>query len=466
MSDRKVTIDIETRKTGSGASDSKKEIESLGGGAKSAEASVSASFQKMQSAVGKVTGAVGALRNLFTGFGIAQAAVAVIGQFRAIKAAIDDAKKAQDDLVAGLAAIKEEMAAGFTAKTVDDLTLSLKRANDEIERLEARRKAETEARRTAEDAASGLAEQRELAAIDPSDPLAAQKAGEVRAKYASQRGQSAAARRLADTAEESRRMDRERASLLEQAAAKDAESKLLGKDAEAERAKARDIRGEGDKLVLPPWWKMWAIPEADPKRQLEAAKSARGIEKGAEGIDAKADEARREAEALRRKADAMLDLLGQMETVRGAAYQGVEQARIAGSAGRRSAAAATEQARHGIVGAARGEREKEYAVYISQYEKDEAEARKLDAAAEYRSAESGYAAALGRRGGARAPRGGLGGRWGSDGRIRTSDDLAAEAEAAAASAERAVQAAAARLRAAKANFERLEAAVKTQRDGD
>lgn len=465
MSDRKVTIDIETRKTGSGASDSKKEIESLGGGAKSAEAAVSASFQKMQSAVGKVTGAVGALRNLFTGFGIAQAAVAVIGQFKAIKTAIEEAEQAQRDLADGLAAIKEEMAAGFTAKTVDDLTLSLKRANDEIERLEARRKAETEARRTAEDAASGLAEHRELAAIDPSDPLAAQKAGEVRAKYASQRGQSAAERKLADTAEESRRMDRERASLLEQAAAKEAESKLLGKDAEAERAKARDTRGEGDKLVRR-WWKMWLFPKADPKRQLEAAKSARGIEKGAEGIEAKADAARQEAELMRREAESVLDRLEQMETVRGAAYQGVEQARIAGSAGRRSAAAATEQARHGIVGAARGDREKEYAVYISQYEKDEAEARKLDAAAEYRSAESGYAAALGRRGGARAPRGGIAGRWGSDGRIRTSDDLAAEAEAAAASAERAVQAAAARLRAAKANFERLEAAVKTQRDGD
>ena len=78
MADRKVTIDIETRKTGTGTEAAVKELGGLSASASRAQGNVSESFKKIQSSVGRVTRAVGALRNLFMGFGIAQAAVAVM----------------------------------------------------------------------------------------------------------------------------------------------------------------------------------------------------------------------------------------------------------------------------------------------------------------------------------------------------------------------------------------------------
>lgn len=363
MSDRKVIIDVETRKRGDGAADVKKELTGLSDAGSRVEGNLSGSFKKIQASVGRVTGAVGALRNLLTGFGIVAAVTAVVGQFKAIRDSIEEARLKQKELADGLAAIKEEMASGFTAKTVDDLVSALKRANDELDRAEKRRAAETAARRAAEDASSGLDEQRELSAIDPSDPLAAQKSGEIRAKYASSRGITAAGHRLDDTAERSRKLDDDRTRLLEDANAADLEASMLRKDAEREREKASAATLKGNRPVMPPWWKVWAMPEADPDKKLEAEKEAQGITARADKMERDAADASERASTRRKDAGLLLDLLGQMSVERGAAYTGVEQARSEGSAGRREAARATENARIGVLQQRREEQDRQWGEY-------------------------------------------------------------------------------------------------------
>lgn len=348
MSSKDLDIKIKTSYEGRGANEADRSLNDIAKKGNKAGREISGGFTSARKSIENISKSMAFLNKIVTGFGlmgVIGAVRSVIGVYSNLKKSIEEAQKKQQELADGLAAIKEEMAAGFTAKTIDDLTASLKKANDELERAQTRRDAEKAASRASEDATSSLAERQELAAIDPSDPLASAKAGEIRAKYASQRGQSSAQRRLDDAAEKSRRLDAERTALLSSADVDDAEAAMLRKDAGRERGKAYMKRVEGDALVAPPWWDFWSDAKPDPVKQLEAAKAAQALDANAAKMSDDAE--KKSSGASRKRADSglLLDLLEQAGVERGAAYQGVEQARIEGSQGRRDAAAATESAR-------------------------------------------------------------------------------------------------------------------------
>ena len=349
MADRKVTIDIETRKTGTGTEAAVKELGGLSASASRAQGNVSESFKKIQASVGRVTGAVGALRNLFMGFGIAQAAVAVIGQFKAIKDEIDAVKKAQEELKTGLEDIRKAAAEGFSAKLIADLTSSLKKANDELDRVTARAQFQKTAARAAEDAQAEADKAAELAAVSPGDPLAAAKKGEIAAKYASAEGVRAARRKLEDIREAERKNDDKRATLLEEANTLELSARLKDKDEKILRMKADDTKVSGDALVLPKWWQFWKNPAPDPKAQLEAAKAAAAINEKAYTASEEAKKLRDAASSKRADADLLLDRAEAYGVERGAAYTQLQTARLTGSVQRREAGAATEAARIGYI---------------------------------------------------------------------------------------------------------------------
>ena len=205
------------------------------------------------SSVGKVTGAVGGLqkacgllRNVLTGFGVVGVFSMLASAVGKVKDSFGAAKKEADELAKAKDKAAHKEAVEALAKSYEQLGESMRTASEAMQRANELEDIATRNARALEDAQLDLAKQKELAAIDPNDPAAAEKRAQIEADYAARRGHLTADRSRED-------LDRERNRLQAAASAK--------------RNEAADIEAltkNDDKLIK------------DVKRRLAAATAAAG----------------------------------------------------------------------------------------------------------------------------------------------------------------------------------------------
>ncbi len=464
MADRRVDIDIRTNASGHGIDDTKDGLEKLGdsaAGAGAAAASsaggIAASFAKLKGQVAAVTSAVGALRNLITGFGIAQAIIAVVGQFKAIKDSIDEAREANVKLNEQIGELQKNPAIKAAADMFVELAKEIDNAAARADAARASAEAAMKALRSEEDARSRLSEATELAALDPSDPLYAEKRGEITAKFQSGRAKADVRRRQEDLERELAGLQAQREDLARKATLDNVKAGASRSAAESMLRDAAKAEKDGEKLVQPSWVQSafgWKIPEPDPEKRLAAAKKAAELRAKADAENVKAKAFENASAEKGAKSYDLLDLIEKKSAGRTALKIEGDAVKIEGSDARRSAAAATENKRAAIVASAEKEKREE----DERYHRELAEARRLqtlggemanldDEADRQRGIIATSRAAASRARSARPS--GLAGKW-SGGRIVSPTEVDAAGKAA-------MQASAAAAQAALAALQRIEA---------
>ena len=193
-------------------------------------------------AFGKMQGAVGKLKSVLSGLGVAGLLTGLISQIKTITDSFGSAEKEARKF-------GESVKAAASAKEIDELAESYGRltkaimdsaaANDHQNAMIAKAVA---AERELEDAVAQAAEQRELAAVDPSAPDAAEQRQAISARYAAAAGRRAAVRRKEDIVYRRQELNSQ-ADLLDRSASEKAAS--AGAD---DGEIARLVKGRDDAL--------------------------------------------------------------------------------------------------------------------------------------------------------------------------------------------------------------------------
>ncbi len=194
MDEADTVIRIRMEADTSGAEKAEKAHDRLESAAKRSGAETARSAQTAGQAIGKAASAVGKFRAVLAGLGVAGVFTALIGS---IKTVADSFGKAQAeaekfDRAQKEAARDREVAA--LAESYERLAKSIGDAAAANEHQLAMISKAAAAQRELEDAQARAAEQKELAAVDPDDPAAAERRAAVRAKYAGQAAARSAAR--------------------------------------------------------------------------------------------------------------------------------------------------------------------------------------------------------------------------------------------------------------------------------
>lgn len=194
MDEADTVIRIRMEADTSAAEKAEKAHDRLEAAAKRSGAETARSAQTAGQAIGKAASAVGKFRAVLAGLGVAGVFTALIGS---IKTVVESFGKAQAeaekfDRAQKEAARDREVAA--LAESYERLAKSIGDAAAANEHQLAMISKAAAAQRELEDAQARAAEQKELAAVDPDDPAAAERRDAVRAKYAGQAAARSAAR--------------------------------------------------------------------------------------------------------------------------------------------------------------------------------------------------------------------------------------------------------------------------------
>lgn len=245
--DGEVSVRIKVTAEDGGVARAESGLKRVGAAAKKAAEASKGGLAGVRASVGKVSGAFGALRAVLSGVGavaFAETVAAGLGKIResfgrsrkeaeAYAAAQERAARAEDveRLAKAYEALEESIAGAAAARA----------HGNEVADIELRNA------RALEDAMDELAEQRELAAVDPDGAAAEEERAEIRARHAMRRADAAGRRGMDDAARESRRL-REGAAAGRRDAdaveASTAEDDRLIADARA-RARAADAASVG-----------------------------------------------------------------------------------------------------------------------------------------------------------------------------------------------------------------------------
>lgn len=209
MDENESIVKIKTEGDNSGAERAEKALGGVGNAAKRASRESVVGAANAESAFGRFRGAIAAVRNVLTGFGVvgvfsmlASAVGKVTESFGAAKKEAEELAKAKDK--AAHAKEVEDL-----AKAYEQLGESMRKASEAMQRANELEDIATRNARALEDAQTELAKQKELAAIDPNDPAAAEKRAQIEARYAAQRGETAANRSREDIERTVDRMEEE-----------------------------------------------------------------------------------------------------------------------------------------------------------------------------------------------------------------------------------------------------------------
>ena len=168
-----------------------------------------ASGKQVESSLGGVRRAAGLLRGALTGFGIAGAIMGLVSAFKTLKDSFGDAKKEADELAAAKSKAEQKEAVEALAKSYTTLAESAKNAAAALQHNNEMLDISVKNARDLEDAQLNLAEQKELAAIDDSDPAAGEKRAQISARYAQRRGALAASRGKEDVVYQRQKLQEE-----------------------------------------------------------------------------------------------------------------------------------------------------------------------------------------------------------------------------------------------------------------
>ena len=225
--DTKITLGMEADLTG--GVQTEKELDQLKRKAREFGKEGESSLGQVQQAVGKLQKSIGFLRSALTGFGAVGAIMGLVGAIGKIKDAFAEAKKKADELAKARENAEHKKAVEDLAKSYEELEKATQKAAAAVQHANAMQDIATKNARALEDAQMDLSEQKELSAVDASDPAAAEKRAEISARYAARRG-------LLTTSREREDIDAKRNRLAKDAGAKRKEANQI------EAAMANDDR--------------------------------------------------------------------------------------------------------------------------------------------------------------------------------------------------------------------------------
>lgn len=177
-------IRIRTEADTSGAEKAEKAHGRVAVAARRSGAETAKSAQTAGDAINKAAGAVGKLRAVLTGLGVAGVLTGLIGSIRTVAESFGKARAEAEKY----ARAQKEAAADKEVNALAEAYARLAKAIGDAASANGHQLAMLEksvaAQRELEDAQDRAAEQRELAAIDPDDPAAAERRAAIQAKYA------------------------------------------------------------------------------------------------------------------------------------------------------------------------------------------------------------------------------------------------------------------------------------------
>ena len=192
-----INFSAETNKASGDVKKFKGEIEAIGPSGKKAAASISGSFKTIESSIGKVKKALGALS---FGAMMIESVVNLVNMFRAWREEIRKTQVEAQKL--NNAAVFAEQTRGVDALTdrYRNLTEAIQAAGKAAQENERVASAALDAQRKQEDAQLALREEQEVAALDRSDPAYSAKVAQIRQRYALARSALGAGRAEEDAA--------------------------------------------------------------------------------------------------------------------------------------------------------------------------------------------------------------------------------------------------------------------------
>lgn len=192
-----INFSAETNKASGDVKKFKGEIEAIGPSGKKAAASISGSFKTIESSIGKVKKALGALS---FGAMMIESVVNLVNKFRAWREEIRKTQVEAQKL--NNAAVFAEQTRGVDALTdrYRNLTEAIQAAGKAAQENERVASAALDAQRKQEDAQLALREEQEVAALDRSDPAYSAKVAQIRQRYAGARSALGAGRAEEDAA--------------------------------------------------------------------------------------------------------------------------------------------------------------------------------------------------------------------------------------------------------------------------
>ena len=190
-----INFSAETNKASGDVKKFKGEIEAIGPSGKKAAASISGSFKTIESSIGKVKKALGALS---FGAMMIESVVNLVNKFRAWREEIRKTQVEAQKL--NNAAVFAEQTRGVDALTdrYRNLTEAIQAAGKAAQENERVASAALDAQRKQEDAQLALREEQEVAALDRSDPTYSEKVHQIRQRYAGARATLGAGRAVED----------------------------------------------------------------------------------------------------------------------------------------------------------------------------------------------------------------------------------------------------------------------------
>lgn len=314
MADNESIVKIKTEGDDSGAKAVEKAVEKTGDAAERANARAAKAMdgsrraskqfadetkragETVAQSFGRITKAAGLFRNVLTGFG-------VVGIFNTLAngvgTLINSFKQAEKDAAALDKAAQMEEAQKAVQALADhyrDLAKAMADADAEMARMNELQEKSVQNARSLQDAQLAAAEAREIAAVDPNDPTAAEQMSVIRAKYASQRSGTSVERKKEDILREEERLRGTAGKKEKDAAAIEGTLPELDRQIAAAEGRARNARKRSNSLNDEDYGHGVSQFGANIKRIVTFDWGSVGNEESKEG-DAIRAEARQEAKA-------------------------------------------------------------------------------------------------------------------------------------------------------------------------
>jgi len=203
----------------SGGMQTEKQLDAIRAKAKKLEQESSKSGATIEQAFGRASKAAGLFRKVLTGFGVVGAIMGLVEAIGKVRDSFGAAKKEADALAKAKEKAEHKAAVDSLAKSYDALADSISAAAEAERHRNEVQDIELKGARELEDAQLKLAELRELDAVDPNDPAAAEQRAAISARYARKRGELTAGRSEEDIQRQAGRLyaeaDRKRAAAAE-----------------------------------------------------------------------------------------------------------------------------------------------------------------------------------------------------------------------------------------------------------
>lgn len=188
MADRDTIIKLGLDADLTGGVQTEKQLEKVRQQAKKLEQDSKSGGASIEQAFGKATRAVGFFRKALAGFGVFTALTGLVEVIEKIGDLFSSAKDKAVGFGGAIDQAVQKNAAENLAKSYEQLSAAIQKAADATKHANEMQDIAVKNARELEDAQMSLAEQKELAAVDDSDPAAAERRAIISARYAAKRG--------------------------------------------------------------------------------------------------------------------------------------------------------------------------------------------------------------------------------------------------------------------------------------